>query len=76
MGAHMNNLRSVRRESKVTQSELAVLMGTTQAAISHYETGRRSPDLTTIRQFVSVFSAKGIKTSVDELFPDELSVIE
>lgn len=40
----MNNIRTRRRALGLTMKQLASTVGVTEAAISHYETGRREPD--------------------------------
>lgn len=40
----MNNIRTKRRMLNMTMKQLAAKVGVTEAAISHYETGRREPD--------------------------------
>lgn len=40
----MNNIRTRRRILGLTMKQLANIVGVTEAAISHYETGRREPD--------------------------------
>lgn len=40
----MNNIRARRRILGLTMKQLANIVGVTEAAISHYETGRREPD--------------------------------
>lgn len=40
----MNNIRTRRRILGLTMKQLATIVGVTEAAISHYETGRREPD--------------------------------
>ena len=41
----MSGIKSLRRKAKVTQGELAALIDSSQGAVSHYETGRRIPDM-------------------------------
>ncbi|MCM6036375.1 helix-turn-helix domain-containing protein [Klebsiella pneumoniae] len=41
----MSGIKSLRRKAKVTQGELAALIDSSQGAVSHYETGRRIPDV-------------------------------
>lgn len=41
-------IRSARDKADLTQSELAVMAGITQQAISAYETGRKQPTLPTL----------------------------
>ena len=43
-------VEQLRRESGLTQTELAARMGTTQAAISKSETGRTLPSLTVLER--------------------------
>lgn len=40
----MNNIRTRRRALNLTMKQLSAAVGVTEAAISHYETGRREPD--------------------------------
>lgn len=40
-----------RREAKLTQTELAERIGTTQSAIARLEAGRVSPSITTLRRY-------------------------
>lgn len=40
----MNNIRKRRKALDLTMKQLAASVGVTEAAISHYETGRREPD--------------------------------
>lgn len=46
----MNEVRHLRRLSGVTQSRLAELAGTSQPTIAAYESGRKSPNLRTVRR--------------------------
>ncbi|MFV8926271.1 helix-turn-helix transcriptional regulator [Serratia fonticola] len=65
----MNNVKHIRRQLKLTQGQLAQLVGSTQGAISHYETGRRTPSLDVSRDIVKAFATSGVTASVDEVFP-------
>lgn len=47
-----NLIRLARRDSGLSQRELARLAGTSQAAIAAYEGGRRSPTLETLARIV------------------------
>lgn len=40
----MNNIRTRRRALGLTMKQLASAVGVSEAAISHYEVGRREPD--------------------------------
>ena len=55
-------LRALRVERRMSQEELAKLLGTTKQVISHYETGQRSPKITVVSQY-----AKILGISLEEL---------
>lgn len=40
----MNRLREARKRKHLTMKELGTMVGVTEAAISHYELGKRQPD--------------------------------
>jgi transcriptional regulator with XRE-family HTH domain len=46
----MNDVRLLRRRARVTQSRLAELAGTSQPTIAAYESGRKVPNLRTLRR--------------------------
>ncbi len=53
MGSWAGNLiKLARRDSRLSQRELARRAGTSQAAIAAYESGRRSPTLDTLARIV------------------------
>lgn len=45
-------IRMARREARLTQSELAARARTSQAALSAYESGRRSPSVDTLSRIL------------------------
>ena len=49
----MNLVRQLRRQSGMTQHELAVRAGTSQSTIAAYETGAKSPSLQTLERLAS-----------------------
>lgn len=59
-------LRQLRKEKKVTQSELALRLGVTQQAVGKWETGRSSPDQATLLQLADIF-----QVSLDSLLGRE-----
>ncbi|AHF77933.1 Putative repressor protein [Sodalis praecaptivus] len=69
MESHMSNLRKIREAIPVSQSVLADLVGCTQGAIGHYESGRRTPDLSTCRQLVNALNNLGATVQLDDVFP-------
>ena len=58
----MNRISELRKRNKVTQEELAQILGLHQTAISQWETGKTSPDMS---QLVSV--AKFFNVTIDYL---------
>lgn len=67
----MSALKAARKSAGITQTELAELVGMTQAAIGHYETGRRTPGLNECRRIVSALNEKGVVCDIDLVFPAE-----
>lgn len=53
----------------MTQSELAHLLGTSQQAISNYESGIRMPSVIKARKMLEVFRGRGVDCSFEDLFP-------
>ena len=49
----MNPIRELRRQSGLTQQELAAAAGTSQSTIAAYESGTKSPTLRTIRNLAA-----------------------
>ena len=47
-----------RSEAKLTQAELARLLGTTQSAIARLEGGRVSPSINTLRRYAEAAGTK------------------
>jgi DNA-binding XRE family transcriptional regulator len=55
-------LKAIRKARSMSQSDLAKACGLEPSAVSHFETGRRAPNLTNL-----VKLADALKTSADEL---------
>ncbi|AEE98054.1 helix-turn-helix domain-containing protein [Mahella australiensis] len=51
----MNRIKELREEAKISQAELASILGVTQQALSNYENGLREPDLDTINKIANYF---------------------
>lgn len=49
-------LRSLRKEKKLTQQDLASFINVTHVSISGYESGRRSPDTDTLQKLADFFN--------------------
>ena len=56
------NLKLLRKEKKMSQEELAELLGVTSQSISKWELGINFPDLTLLPKIANIF-----KISIDEL---------
>ncbi|MGX8939473.1 helix-turn-helix transcriptional regulator [Symbiopectobacterium sp. Eva_TO] len=69
MEVHVNQLRQFRKRVRLTQSELARIMGCTPGAICHYEHGRRNIDIKLAQKIVQVLNSKGVSIGLDDLFP-------
>lgn len=57
-----SRIKTMRKEKKMSQSDLAMLCSTTSAAISRYENGKRIPRSDTVARI-----ARALDTSVDYL---------
>jgi hypothetical protein len=60
-------IRTARRRAGLTQTELAERAGTSQAAVSAYESGRRSPSVDTL---VRILAAAGLELRMRLASPD------
>ncbi|HFH3021168.1 helix-turn-helix transcriptional regulator [Pseudomonas aeruginosa] len=68
--AAMSALKAARKQAGLTQTELAKSVGLTQGAITHYETGRRTPELNLCRRIVAALNAGGSSFSLEDVFPE------
>ena len=55
MSEFPNRLRKLRKESDLTQKELAEILNTTEATLSRYENGAREPKLDLIHKIANYF---------------------
>jgi transcriptional regulator with XRE-family HTH domain len=51
----------MRRKRGATQSEVATVMGVTQAAISNYENGHRTPDVAVVHSYANALGASPLE---------------
>lgn len=65
----MNALKTYREQAGLTQERLAQYIGKTQAAVGHYENGRRLPGLNEGRRIVQVLNDHGVTCSLNDVFP-------
>lgn len=52
----MVGLRLIRKYKKVSQLKVALDLNISREALSHYETGKRSPDIQMLRQLSEYFN--------------------
>ncbi|ENZ4726049.1 helix-turn-helix domain-containing protein [Listeria monocytogenes] len=50
-----NMLKKLRENENLTQNQLASKIGITRDTLANYETGRREPDFTTLKNIASYF---------------------
>ena len=50
-----DNIRKYRKASRLTQQELASMLGVTKSAVGNYESGYRDPDIETLTKMASIF---------------------
>ncbi|AEI45265.1 MULTISPECIES: helix-turn-helix domain-containing protein [Paenibacillus] len=50
-----NKISLLREERQLTQEELAVCIGISRSALSHYENNRRHPDYETLKNIADFF---------------------
>lgn len=62
----MNRIKEIRLVNNMKQSDLADRLNVTQATVSGWESGRRTPDLETVRRIAELFDC-----SIDELLGNE-----
>lgn len=65
----MNQIQKYRKLAGIKQRDLAELAGVSASAISHYETGIRTPTLNVCWKITSIFMQMGICETLDEVFP-------
>ncbi|GAB3484303.1 helix-turn-helix domain-containing protein [Azotobacter salinestris] len=68
----MSALKTIRKQTGVTQTQLAERVGLTQAAIGHYETGRRKPGLSECRRIVAALNSFGVDCCLADVFPEPI----
>lgn len=56
-----------RRKHQLSQRNLAQMLGTSQGRISHYETGRRTPNIRFARDFLRKTEEMGEAYTLDDL---------
>lgn len=63
-----SNIKTLRQKSKITQEQLADILGVTYQAISKWETNTNTPDISLLPRIAAYFGV-----SIDALFSDNIS---
>jgi len=66
-------LRIIRDKLNITQTELASLMGTTQATVSRMEAGQWEPSASQVQAVLAESSRQGVDLSIDDFVAPEAS---
>ncbi len=56
MGEYMIGLRTIRRERGYSQLKVAMDLNISRGVLSHYENGKRSPDIEMLRKLSAYFN--------------------
>ena len=57
---HTNPIRQLRRQTGLTQQQLATAAGTSQSAVAAYESGAKSPTLRTLRSLAASLGMEAV----------------
>ncbi len=52
----MIGLRAIRKEKKLNQLQVAMALNISREALSHYETGKREPSLSLLKEMSNYFN--------------------
>ncbi|MEF9941679.1 MAG: helix-turn-helix transcriptional regulator [Lachnospiraceae bacterium] len=63
----LKNLRTLRKTNHLTQYQLSVMLNTSRQAYSHYEVGKRTPDLDILIHLSQIYNI-----SLDELILQDI----
>ncbi len=58
-------IKRCREQAKMTQAELAIMLGVTEMTISNYERGEREPSIDNLKKMADIFGV-----TVDELISE------
>ena len=64
----MNNLKAIRAQLKLTQAELAKLIGCTQGNIGHYENKNQTISPEVAIQIISVAKERGLEITLEDIY--------
>lgn len=73
MGSFGENLKKIRMEKKMSQDEMAALLGTSKQVISRYENDLRSPKVSVVGEFAQKLGVTvGVLTGEERPLPSNL----
>ncbi|MGG2143938.1 helix-turn-helix transcriptional regulator [Symbiopectobacterium sp. RP] len=64
----MNNIKSLRKQSGMSQLELAKALGLSQGAIAHYEKGIRRLNVDNAKRILAEFNSRGTYCTFEDVF--------
>ena len=67
----MNRIACLRKGAQIKQRDLGEILGWTQARLSNYESGHRTPGLNECRAITAALNQLGAKCTLDDVFPPE-----
>ncbi|WDG75498.1 helix-turn-helix transcriptional regulator [Pseudomonas chlororaphis] len=68
----MNRIAHLRKGANIKQRDLFELLGWTQARLSNYESGHRTPGLSECRAITAALNHLGAACSLDDVFPPDV----
>ncbi|MBP5054949.1 helix-turn-helix transcriptional regulator [Pseudomonas chlororaphis] len=70
----MNHIASLRKGAGIKQTDLRQVLGWTQARLSNYESGHRTPGLSECRAITAALNRLGAKCTLDDVFPPDVDL--
>jgi putative transcriptional regulator len=67
----MNRIACLRKGAQIKQRDLGEILGWTQARLSNYESGHRTPGLNECRAITAALNQLGATCTLDDVFPPE-----
>lgn len=73
-GTYMSKIKEIRGGALLTQANLATKLGISASAISHFEKGRRFPDINTCWRIVTALNELGANCQFTDVFPNPMNI--
>lgn len=65
----MNNLKSIRAKTGITQAQMGAFMGVSKQAVCNYEKNLSQPPFRRIQSAIRKLNEMGHSVSLDDVFP-------